>query len=222
MLTYLAMEKKFYEVFTPASATVVVKKSKFIGETFSVKTEEEAAQCVAGVKKKYYDARHHCFAYCLGDENAIRSSDDGEPSGTAGRPILDVILGEGMLNTLVVVTRYFGGTLLGTGGLTHAYKDAAKEALDATEKLLRQKGVKCVASVGYDLLGKVENLIKEAGVVSLETQYSGDVTVSFLGDESDVNGIIKRIVELSANKAKIEVSNSIEYGLAGNRVIWLG
>ena len=101
---------------------IVEKKSRFIALTQPVKTEEEALAFIETVKKKYWDARHHCFAYCIGDQNQLqRCSDDGEPSQTAGRPMLEVILGVGVHNLCLVVTRYFGGTLLGTGGLFRAY-----------------------------------------------------------------------------------------------------
>lgn len=215
------MEEKFYEVFTPGSAEVVIKKSKFIGETFSVRSEEEVAQTVAKVKKKYYDARHHCYAYCLSDENAIRASDDGEPQGTAGRPILDVLLGEGMRYTLVIVTRYFGGTLLGTGGLTRAYHDAAKAVIDETEKLQRLTGVECTVTIGYELIGKLENLLKEKSVNMLDTSYGEKVEFDFVCDQRLAEEIDRKIVEFTSGATGLNISDSKNYGLVNNRVIWL-
>lgn len=221
MVTYTLMEKKCYEVYDSAKAEVIVKKSKFIGESFSVKNEEEVASYVAAAKKKYYDARHHCFAYCLADENSIRSSDDGEPSGTAGRPILDVILGEGMRNTLVIVTRYFGGTLLGTGGLTRAYKDAAKAVIDETGKLEICTGVEVIAFISYELLGKAENVLRSADAVLIDTEYSSDVKMTFVASEEVANQIIKQFTEISSGAVKYNMSEIKSYGLVDNRVIWL-
>ena len=109
-------------VYQGNSAEIIEKKSRFIADIFSVSSEEEALQILEKVKKKYWDARHHCWAYVVGDEQVQeRCSDDGEPSGTAGKPILEVIRGNEIHNVLIVVTRYFGGTLLGTGGLVRAY-----------------------------------------------------------------------------------------------------
>ena len=114
--------EKYQTVYQGASAEIVEKKSRFIAEVFPVSSEEEAAEILEEVKKQYWDARHHCWAYVIGDTQAAeRCSDDGEPSGTAGKPILEVIRGQKLSNVLVVVTRYFGGTLLGTGGLVRAY-----------------------------------------------------------------------------------------------------
>lgn len=215
------MEKKFYETYAPGYAEVVVKKSKFIGETFSVRSEEEATRALASVKKKYYDARHHCFAYCLSDENAIRAGDDGEPQGTAGRPMLDVLLGEGMRYTLVVVTRYFGGTLLGTGGLTRAYHDAAKAAIDATEKLQRLSGVECTVTFGYDLIGKFENLLKEKSVNMLDTVYGEKVDFNFVCGKDVADEISKKVTEYTSGESELSISDIKNYGLVNNRVVWL-
>ena len=115
-------------VYKGASAEIVEKKSRFIGETYPVTSEEEALEYLEKVKKQFWDARHHCWAYVIGEQRPLeRFSDDGEPSGTAGKPILEVIRGKRLPNTLVVVTRYFGGTLLGTGGLVRAYTKASHQ-----------------------------------------------------------------------------------------------
>ena len=121
------MAERICKLLEGGTSEVIVKKSRFLGITFPVETAEEAALQIAGIRKKYYDARHNCYAYRLTDKE--RFSDDGEPSQTAGKPMLDVLAGAGLTGALVVVTRYFGGTLLGTGGLVRAYTDAAKEAV---------------------------------------------------------------------------------------------
>ena len=119
----------YYTIYRGGSGEVVEKKSRFIGEARAVSSEEEAAAFVEEIRKKYYDARHHCFAYVIGtDGKQMRAADDGEPQGTAGRPMLEVLTGKGLANAMVVVTRYFGGTVLGTGGLVRCYTAAAQAA----------------------------------------------------------------------------------------------
>ncbi|MBQ9322199.1 MAG: YigZ family protein, partial [Eubacterium sp.] len=118
----MAENQAYYTIYKGGTGEVVEKKSRFIGETAQVTDEEQAAVFVEGIRKKFYDARHHCFAYVIGaDGKLMRAADDGEPQGTAGKPMLEVLTGRGLANTIVVVTRYFGGTLLGTGGLVRCY-----------------------------------------------------------------------------------------------------
>lgn len=210
-----------FELFETTSTQIVVKKSKFIGETFKVKNEDEVNDCIVTTKKKYYDARHHCFAYCLGTENEIRASDDGEPSGTAGRPILDVILGESMRNTLVIVTRYFGGTLLGTGGLTRAYKDAAKEAIKASKKIEVRTGYKASVTMGYELIGKAENILKENNIIVLDTDYQDKAIYSFLATKDEIEKLSALFNEISSGSLEINSGNKQVYGLSEGRVVWL-
>ena len=137
-------------IYQGGSAEVIEKKSRFIGEIYPIGSEEEAQNIVNQIRKKHYDARHHCFAYVLGEKNEVeRCSDDGEPSGTAGRPMLDLRVGAGVHDVLAVVTRYFGGTLLGTGGLVRAYTDSAKLALENCEFSVFTDGVSIVADVDY-------------------------------------------------------------------------
>ncbi len=138
------MEGSLKIVTEGGTGEVIEKKSRFIASIFPIQTEEEALTYLSQVRKKYYDARHNCFAYVVGEKNETeRCSDDGEPSGTAGRPMMDVLTGQGLHNVLVVVTRYFGGTLLGTGGLVRAYSAAVKAGLEncvIQEKIDRKSG----------------------------------------------------------------------------------
>ena len=128
-------------VYEGGKGEIVEKKSRFIGEVFPVETEEEAAEILGNIKKQYWDARHHCWAYVIGEEQVQeRFSDDGEPGGTAGKPILEVIRGHGLKNVLVVVTRYFGGTLLGTGGLVRAYTQSAQAGIAASTLITKIDG----------------------------------------------------------------------------------
>ena len=122
------MDKSYKTVYESGTGEIVEKKSRFIASVWPIQTEEDALNIIDQLKKKYWDAKHNCFAYVLGIKDEIqRCSDDGEPAKTAGKPILDILLGEEIHNALIVVTRYFGGTLLGTGGLVRAYQYAAKE-----------------------------------------------------------------------------------------------
>lgn len=136
------MQEEYKTVYRGGEGEIVEKKSRFIATVRTVHSEEEVLAFIEEVKKKYWDARHNCFAYVIGVTNpTLRCSDDGEPAGTAGKPMLDVLTGEGLYDTAVVVTRYFGGTLLGTGGLVRAYQGAVKEGLQASTVITKQPGL---------------------------------------------------------------------------------
>lgn len=164
------------------SGEITEKKSRFIGYIKHVESEEEAAEFLNSIRKKHYDARHNCSAYIIpgsgGAGDILHSSDDGEPSGTAGKPIMAVLEGEGLKSVILVVTRYFGGTLLGTGGLVRAYTDASKEAVKAAE----DSGIITVApfipvsfSFDYSKEGSVRRLLEKYGVFPADTEYSEKV-----------------------------------------------
>jgi len=157
------------------------KKSRFIATVCAVNSEEEAVSQIAALRKQYYDARHNCYAYIIGEnEELVRSSDDGEPSGTAGRPILEVIKGEHLVNTLVVVTRYFGGTLLGTGGLVRAYTAAAKAGIANSITIEKLPGIRLNIGTDYEKLGKIQYLIAELNIITLNTDYTDTVTFDII------------------------------------------
>ena len=188
-----------------STGEIVEKKSRFIADMFPVETEEEALTYIEEVKKKYYDARHHCFAYVLNDNPLTeRFSDDGEPSGTAGKPILDVIKGAELKNTLIVVTRYFGGTLLGTGGLVRAYTAASREAVAAAKIVTRTFGYKMVISTDYTGLGKIQYILCQEGIPLLDTVYTDAVDIiAFVPDERE-DEIINKITEATNGKSIIK------------------
>lgn len=149
-----------------AQAELVEKKSRFIATIRPVSSEEEAVAFIEEMKKKYYDARHNCSAFVIGSKGELtRSSDDGEPSGTAGRPMLEVLTGSGIRNIAVVVTRYFGGVLLGTGGLVRAYSGAVKMALEQCETITRRYGVQMLIKTDYNGVGKIQYLLGSKDVV---------------------------------------------------------
>ena len=191
---------------------ITEKKSRFIGEIFPVKTENDAIDTIKEVQKKYYDARHHCFAYILSDltDEAKRSapplqrnSDDGEPTGTAGRPILDVLTGANLTDTLIVVTRYFGGTLLGTGGLTRAYTQAAKAAMSAGEIITFRYGRNYRIDIDYALIGNIEHYLREHQIDIGTPRYEIGVSYDLFIPVSYTDQFVNDITNISNGKSVI-------------------
>lgn len=192
-------------VHAGGSNELVEKKSRFIATVHPVETEDEATTFIEEVKKKYWDARHNCSAFVIGKNAEItRCSDDGEPGGTAGRPILEVLLGEQIRNVAVVVTRYFGGTLLGTGGLVRAYTRAAQLGLAASEIVIMQYGIRFRIMTDYNGAGKIQYILGQAGIVTYETVYTEQVVFTVLAPLDKMEIIQKRIVEATAAKVKME------------------
>ncbi len=164
------------EVFQEGQGEWVDKKSRFIGRLIYVKSEDEVNQILDGIRKEHYSARHHCYAYILGDHGQIkRFSDDREPSGTAGKPILEVLERAQLSNALLVVIRYFGGVLLGTGGLVHAYQNSARIAVENSILVERFQGFLCKIEMEYGLLGKIQHLLKEEEIEILSSMYQEKV-----------------------------------------------
>ena len=170
------------EYFIPAGAgeaEFVEKRSSFLGHVRYVETEDEAKAFVAEMKKKFYDARHNCWCYIIKD-GAVRYSDDGEPQGTAGIPMLEVLKREGVTNVVCVVTRYFGGVLLGTGGLLRAYTKSAKDALDDAGICVVRRWVKAEIMCSYSLLERLKTECAAAGGIVADIEYSADVCLKLL------------------------------------------
>lgn len=188
------------------------KKSRFIATVRSCQTEEEAVSFIEEMKKKYWDARHNCSAFCIGSRGELtRCSDDGEPSGTAGRPMLEVLLGSGIRNVAVVVTRYFGGVLLGTGGLVRAYTQAVKEGLAACEVGLMRKGTELLLEAEYNDVGKVLYLLGNRGVQPAESEYAEKVRLKVLLPKEDAEGFQKELTEATAARVKAEKLGETEF-----------
>ena len=183
---------------------IVEKKSRFIANSFPVKTEEEAKEFIEGIRKKYYDARHNVFAYQIGEKSQLkRFSDDGEPQGTAGMPVLNVLSGPGITNTVIVVTRYFGGTLLGTGGLVRAYTNAAKAAVDNAgvyEIGLYEKISLCF---DYSLNGKLQYEISEKKYFVSQTDFTDKVKMSLYIENDKAEKFIKDITDISSGRVLV-------------------
>jgi uncharacterized YigZ family protein len=177
----------------PGEGLYKEKGSKFIALAFTVMNEDEVKQALSEVKKKYYDARHHCYAYMIGpDKDCFRSSDDGEPSGTAGKPILNQILSRDVTNVCVIVVRYFGGIKLGVSGLINAYKTAARDALD--HAVIVEKTVNEIYSLefAYPLMNEVMRVMKEEGLEQLNPRFELDCYLEFSTRKNDANQIVAK------------------------------
>ena len=198
------MKKSFKTVHKHSETEIIEKKSRFIANVLPVSNEQEALDFISNIKKLYYNARHNCFAYVIGgDIPIIRFSDDGEPSGTAGKPILDVLLGEKIENTVIVVTRYFGGTLLGTGGLVRAYGKAAKEGILAAKIVDMDSYNKIFISVDYSFIGKIQYEISNNGHILIDTEYLELVKFTVFVKSDLADDFIKNIINLTNNVANV-------------------
>ena len=178
------------------------KKSRFIGYASPVSTANEALEFVKSIKKKHNDARHNCFAYALRN-GEMRYSDDGEPQGTAGQPILDVLQRGGIADCVVVVTRYFGGILLGTGGLTHAYSDAAKLSINAAGLVKMTRVLECSLCCDYSIYGSVQTLIAKYGVIMSDSVFEDNVRLNLLCLPEKVDDFAAELTEISAGRLKL-------------------
>lgn len=191
-------------VYRGGQGEIIEKKSRFIATVRPVTNEEEALKFIEEMKKRYWDARHNCFAYVIGERNELaRFSDDGEPGGTAGKPMLDVLLGEELHNTAVVVTRYFGGTLLGTGGLVRAYSGAVKAGLSAAVITVRTTGVKLSIDAEYTMLGKIQYILGERKITVLDSVYTDRVELSCLVPVSELGSLKAELIEGTSGQARL-------------------
>ena len=181
------------------------RKSVFIGEAMPVSTESEAIAFVDSVKKRYPDARHHVYAYVLRENSAMRFTDDREPQGTAGMPVLDVIRKNGLTDVVVVVTRYFGGTLLGTGGLVRAYTSAALGAVEAAEIIRYDIYTSLEISVSYSDYGKITSILQDRGFRTEDTSYDTGVSLSGRIIKSELDALNSAITEATAGRAEMKI-----------------
>lgn len=199
-------------VYEPGTGEYEEKKSRFIANVMPVNSEEEAAAFIESVKKKYYDARHNCPAFIIGKNRELtRCSDDGEPSGTAGKPILEVLLGAGVTNVAVVVTRYFGGTLLGTGGLVRAYTQAAQAGLADAKIATMRYGTELLIGVDYSDVGKIQYLLANEQIEIMDSKYTQSVDFEIRIPQERVEEIRKKITEITCGRAVMEVTGAGYY-----------
>ncbi len=204
------MLDSYIQLVKGGEGEIVEKKSRFIGQIKPVSSEEEAYAFVEQIKKKHYDARHNCFAFSIGEEMPLlRFSDDGEPQGTAGKPILEVINGSGIHNICIVVTRYFGGTLLGTGGLVRAYTDASKEALKNCETKLMQRLIPIDIKSNYTDMGKIQYILNTAKINIISTDFAEDVLIKAQLPVDVSNKIQADITEATGARAIITTYDEI-------------
>ncbi len=207
-------------LYEGGAGELVEKKSRFIATTRPVESEEEAIAFIEEMKKKYWDARHNCSAYVVGERGQIqRCSDDGEPSQTAGRPMLDVLLGEEVRNICVVVTRYFGGTLLGTGGLVRAYSGAVQEGLRNSIIVEKFLGHRLQITTDYNGIGKLQYVAAQMGLTTLDTEYTDQVVMTLMVPAPQKDQLIAQITEKTNGRALIEDTGTLYYGILNKEVI---
>ena len=206
------MDENYRIVFTGGSGEIVEKKSRFIATVSPVESEEEALAFIEKTRKQYWDARHNCFAYVIGDhQELMRFSDDGDPQGTAGKPMLDVLLGEELHNTAVVVTRYFGGTLLGTGGLVRAYSGAVQEGLRSCVLAEKRKGLQLSIGTDYSGIGKVQYLLGQRGIRILSSEYTEQVVLTVLVPLEQKRELLDALTEGTNGKARLTPGDECRY-----------
>ena len=206
------MLDEYSTILDRAEAELIEKKSRFIATVCPVKSEDEARAFIAEMKKKYWDATHNVFAYQIGERNEIqRSSDDGEPQGTAGKPVLDVLAGGDIKNTAVVVTRYFGGTLLGTGGLVRAYGRCAKLGIEEAGIAKVRHYKECSVVTDYNTSGKIQYEITKGEYILKETLYADKVEFIVLLDKDNENSFTQMVNEATMGRSEVNVLREI-YG----------
>lgn len=197
-------KKDYYKtVEHDGEALFTDRKSKFISHVHPVETEEQALEFLAEMRSAYSDARHNVYAYIIDENNIFRYSDDGEPSGTSGMPVLDTMRKEGLVDVIIVVTRYFGGTLLGTGGLVHAYTTAARDGLSNAGIITRAKCGIYRVKAEYTLAGKLQYHFESKGYITEDTEYAEDVTFTLCLRKGDETRFAEEVTELTGGRAVI-------------------
>lgn len=198
---------------------IVEKKSRFIANLKEIESEEEALAFIGEMKKKYWDARHNCYAFVAGENhNLQRCSDDGEPAGTAGRPMLDVLLKEDIHNVVVVVTRYFGGTLLGTGGLVRAYQKAVQEGLRNSIVIEKMQGRSLKIDSDYTGIGKIQYILAQNQMTVMDTSYTDKVVTEVMVPVEKLESLKQDITEGTNGTAGFLVGDLVEFALIEGKV----
>lgn len=215
------MLQSFKTVFSEGSFEIEIQKSKFIGHVMPVTTEEDAISFVEKIKKQHYQASHNVPVYLIGADYKIqRYSDDGEPSGTAGVPVLEMLKKEGITDLCLVMTRYFGGVKLGTGGLVRAYTECAKSVIDHVGLIERKAYLEQKVLIDYTLHGKIQNYcMNEQGVIIGDTQFSDviELTLWILPDAYD--GVVSQLIDFSSNQIKMEDPVKIHLTFKNDKIL---
>lgn len=197
---------------------IVEKKSRFIANIAAVSSEEEAIEFIEKIKKKYYDARHNCYVYIIGDKgDKKKCSDDGEPQRSAGMPMMEVLENQGYFDIVVVVTRYFGGTLLGVGGLIRAYQGAVIEGLNASVSGEIHEGFRAKYRFGYDFYGKIKYIAESENIVIEDTLFDETVTISLIFNDSESERLQKKLVEETNANIERLLLEKIKYITVDNK-----
>ena len=197
---------------------IVEKKSRFIANIAAVSSEEEAIEFIEKIKKKYYDARHNCYAYIIGDKgDKKKCSDDGEPQRSAGMPMMEVLENQGYFDIAAVVTRYFGGTLLGVGGLIRAYQGAVIEGLNASVSGEIHEGFRAKYRFGYDFYGKIKYIAESENIVIEDTLFDETVTISLIFNDSESERLQKKLVEETNANIERLLLEKIKYITVDNK-----
>ena len=197
---------------------IVEKKSRFIANIAAVASEEEAIEFIEKIKKKYYDARHNCYAYIMGDKgDKKKCSDDGEPQRSAGMPMMEVLENQGYFDIVVVVTRYFGGTLLGVGGLIRAYQGALIEGLNASVSGEIHEGFRAKYRFGYDFYGKIKYIAESENIVIEDTLFDENVTMSLIFEDGESERLQKKLVEETNANIERLLLEKIKYITVDNK-----
>ncbi|MDO4522554.1 MAG: YigZ family protein [Eubacteriales bacterium] len=207
-------------VYKGGEGEIIEKKSRFIATVKPVHSEEEAIAFINELKKKYWNATHNCSAFVIGSRQELqRCSDDGEPQGTAGRPMLEVLLGEKVHDVVVVVTRYFGGTLLGTGGLVRAYSKAVQEGLRCSTVIEKLLGSRLTVETDYNGVGKLQYLFGQKGIAIVDSEYTDVVKLSVLVEAELVDPLLEEITEATNGKAKYEREDDLYFAFVDKEPI---
>ena len=210
-------------VLRGGSAEITEKKSRFIATVSSVSSVDEANEMIAALRKQYWDARHNCSAMIIGERGEFsRCSDDGEPAGTAGRPMLAVLAGADVTNVCVVVTRYFGGVLLGTGGLVRAYSKAVQEGLNACTVSECVEGFRLRIRTDYNGIGKVQYILGQRDLPVTDTSYTDIVEVETMVPAGSLGALKSEITEKTNAKASFVCEDAVRYALEEGKPILLG
>lgn len=193
----------YFTIYEPAEASFIEKKSEFIGYIAPVKTNEEAIEFIGKIKSMHRKARHNVYAYILRHDNISRYSDDGEPQGTAGTPVLEVLQKRGLTDVCVVVTRYFGGILLGGGGLVRAYSHAASIACDAAKIMDMRQCHRLKINSDYGLYGKISYILPNFDVITVNSDFGSSVTLEILVQNELLSSLTKELTEITNGAAEI-------------------
>ena len=207
-------------VFNGGQAEIEEKKSRFIASVRPVDSETEALNFLASTRKKYWDARHHCYAFRIGTEHVLeRCSDDGEPGGTAGKPMLEVLSGKDLYNVVAVVIRYFGGTLLGTGGLVRAYTKSVQAGIAAAVLVEKRLGYVTQLTCDYSFYGKIQFIAATENVHVMDTAFTDAVTVQMVVPLSKMGIFRKKLIEASCGSIQLEEGQKKYYGIIEGEVV---